>query len=69
MIDFSFMDQELDQFHEDHEGYKNLKLLIDFQQSGISYSGPVFNPGEPKMKKKLKAHKWIKDSKDKGSLF
>jgi hypothetical protein len=69
MIDFSWMDQELDQFHDDHEGRRNLKMLIDFQQSKISYTGPVFNPGTPKMKKKLTAHKWIKQGKDKGSLF
>ena len=53
MIDFSWMDQELDQFHDDHDGRKSLKMLIEFQQSGISYRAPVFNPGTPKMKKKL----------------
>lgn len=69
MRDLSWMDQELDQFHEDHEGRRNLKMLIEFQQSGLTYSSAVFNPGTPKMKKKLKAHKWVKDNKDKGSLF
>ena len=53
MRDLSWMDQELDQFHEDHEDRRNLKMLIEFQQSGLTYSSAVFNPGTPKMKKKL----------------
>lgn len=71
MIDSIWMDKELDQFHADHEGSKDMKLLVDFDQASISFEGTgVIDFGKPKMKKKLTASKFIPPKKgSKGSLF
>lgn len=73
MIDLAWMDSELDQFHSDHRGHKNMKLLIDFDSTNVSInddSVPVISFGAPKMKKKLTASKFIPTKPgSKGSLF
>jgi len=71
MIDFVInMDDELDEFYNDRERDKNFKLLIDFDQSDIEYDSKALNIEEfkPKLKKKLKASKFIPKS-NKKSLF
>jgi len=68
MIDFEWMEKELDQFHEDNERPKDMRLLIDFDNIDLGYSAPSFEPGKPKMKKKLTANKWIPNKKG-SSLF
>ena len=71
MIDFAInMDNELDEFYNDRENDKNFKLLIDFEQSDIEYSSKPLKMQEfkPKLKKKLKASKFIPKS-NKKSLF
>ena len=71
MIDFVInMDDELDEFYNDRERDKNFKLLIDFDQSDIEYDSKALNIEEfkPKLKKKMKASKFIPKS-NKKSLF
>jgi len=68
MIDFEWMEKELDQFHEDNERPKDMRLLIDFDNIDLGYSAPTFELGKPKMKKKLTANKWVPNKKG-NSLF
>lgn len=68
MTGFEWMEKELDQFHEDNERPRNMKLLIDFNSLDMNYSAPSFELGKPKMKKKLTANKWIPNKRG-NSLF
>lgn len=72
MIDFVVeMEQELDDFYNEREKHNNYKLLIDFEQSDIEYQtkGMEMQDYKPKMKKKLRASKFIPKSNNKKSLF
>lgn len=72
MIDFAVeMEQELDDFYNEREKHNNYKLLIDFEQSDIEYQtkGMEMQDYKPKMKKKLRASKFIPKSNNKKSLF
>ena len=72
MIDFAVeMEQELDDFYNERKKHKNYKLLIDFEQSDIEYQtkGMEMHDYKPKMKKKLRASKFIPKSNNKKSLF
>lgn len=72
MIDFTVeMEQELDDFYNERARHNNLKMLIDFEQSEIEYESKKMNIEEskPKMKKRLKASKFIPKSNSKKSLF
>ena len=72
MIDFAItMDQELDDFYNERERHNNFKLFIDFDQPDIEYTSKEFKVEEhkPKLKKKLKASKFIPKSNSKKSLF
>jgi hypothetical protein len=69
MISFDWMEKELDQFHEDHDGRKNMKALIDFDQIDISFSEVGLEFSTPKMKKKLTANPWTPLKNNKGQLF
>lgn len=71
MIDFTIqMEQELDDFYNERERHNNLKMLIDFEQSNIEYTSKKMNieDSKPKLKKRLKASKFIPKS-NKKSLF
>jgi uncharacterized membrane protein YjjP (DUF1212 family) len=71
MIDFTIqMEQELDDFYNERERHNNLKMLIDFEQSSIEYTSKKMNieDSKPKLKKRLKASKFIPKS-NKKSLF
>lgn len=72
MIDVAWMENELDQFYSDYNGRKNMKLLIDFEDSKVSIDEgivPRIDFGKPKMKKKLIASKFIPLKKGRGTLF
>lgn len=73
MIDLAWMENELDQFHEDHSGRKNMKLLIDFDNpisiEGFEGTNMSFEVGKPKMKKKLTANPFIPIKKGRNTLF
>lgn len=72
MIDFIIkMEQELDDFYDERSRHNNLKMLIDFEQSSIEYDSKKINieDSKPKLKKRLKASKFIPKSNDKKSLF
>lgn len=69
MTFLEMVDHELDQFHDDHGNQRNLKLMVDFDATDFKLPALKFEIGQPKMKKKLTAHKWVKKSKDSRSLF
>lgn len=72
MIDFIVeMEQDLDDFYNEREKHNNHKLLIDFEQSDVEYQskGIKMKDYKPKMKKKLRASKFIPKSNNKKSLF
>ena len=72
MIEFNIrMEEELDDFYAERKRHNNFKLLIDFEQSSIEYSAKEMKMDEvkPKMKKKLRAAKFIPKSNNKKSLF
>jgi hypothetical protein len=68
-IDEIMIDNELDDFYRDRDRFKGHKLLIDFKQIDISFESSEIKMSTPKYKKKQKASKYIKPSRDKGSLF
>ena len=68
-IDELMIDDELDDFYRDRDRFKGHKLLIDFEQIELKFTPKDFSAGKPKMKKKQTAAKYIKPSRDKGSLF
>ena len=72
MIDFTIqMEQDLDDFYNERKRHNNLKMIIDFEQSSIEYESKQINieDSKPKLKKRLKASKFIPKSNDKKSLF
>ena len=46
------MEEHLDDFYRDGARFKNMKLLIDFNQVNLKVETPSFDPGKPKFKKK-----------------
>lgn len=68
-IDEIMVDNELDDFYRDRDRFKGYKLLIDFKPIDITFESSNIKMSAPKYKKKQKASKYIKPSRDKGSLF
>jgi len=70
MIDFNLMiEEEFDDFYEESEKHKNLKMFIEFDDLDTEYKGKEIKFNTPKFKKRLKASKWIPKSNNKSSLF
>jgi hypothetical protein len=72
MIDFNIkMEEELDDFYAERKRHNNFKLLIDFEQSSIEYTHKEMKMDDvkPKMKKKLRAAKFVPKNNNNKSLF
>jgi hypothetical protein len=70
MMDFELkMQDELDDFYSERERHNNLKLLLDFDSILTNYGSKEIKLGEPKMKKKLIASKFIPKRGNNKSLF
>jgi hypothetical protein len=63
------MEQHLDDFYRDGARFKNMKLLIDFNQVNLKVETPSFDPGKPKFKKKQTINIHIKPKGNDKSLF
>jgi hypothetical protein len=67
------MNEELDNFHEKHEKEGNFKLIVDFKQLDVSFTGKQLEIENIKYKKKKKDLKKevidLKKSKNKDNLF
>lgn len=70
MIEFNLMiEDEFDDFYDESEKHKNLKMFIEFDDLDTEYKGKEFKFDKPKFKKRLKASTWIPKSNNKSSLF
>jgi hypothetical protein len=72
MIDqiLRMVDQELEDFENDKNRRTGLKSLVEFTSTNIEYNGDESNfEIKPKFKQKLKVSVYIKETKDKRSLF
>lgn len=61
------VDQDLDDFYQDRDRFKGLKMFVNFKVDEYDHNAPEISLGKPKFKKKLRASKFIKNNnKDKG---
>jgi hypothetical protein len=63
------VEDQLDDFYRDGARFKNMKLLIDFNQIKVKVETPSFDPGKPKFKKKQTISTYIKPKGNDKSLF
>lgn len=63
------VEDQLDDFYRDGARFKQMKLLIDFNQINIKVETPSFDPGKPKFKKKQTTSTYIKPKGNDKSLF
>jgi len=63
------VEDQLDDFYRDGARFKQMKLLIDFNQINIKVETPSFDPGKPKFKKKQTISTYIKPKGNDKSLF
>jgi hypothetical protein len=68
-IDDLKVEEHLDDFYRDGARFKNMKLLIDFNQIQVKVETPSFDPGKPKFKKKQTISTHIKPRGNDKSLF
>jgi len=69
-IDFlKMIDQEFEDFENEKNKRKNIKMMLDFNSSKYSHAGKEFKMTSPKLKAKLKSSVFIKDKNKGNSLF
>lgn len=72
MINKDFLqmiDEQFEDFENERNKRKNLKMIIDFTSTSISHEGKEFIMTKPKLKAKFKSSVYIKDNKKGNSLF
>ena len=69
-IDFlQMIDQEFEDFENEKNKRKNIKMLLDFSTSTYSHTGKEFKMTKPKLKARLKSSVYIKENNKGNSLF
>lgn len=63
------VEKDLDDFYNDRDRFKGVKLLLDFKSSDYNIQNPEIKMNSPKFKKKLVVSKFIKINKNSNSLF
>jgi len=63
------IEEQFEDFEDERNRRKNLKLIIDFTSTIISHEGKQFTMTKPKLKAKFKSSVYIKDNKKGNSLF
>lgn len=63
------VEKDLDDFYNDRDRFKGVKLLVDFKSSDYSIENPNIKIDSPKFKKKLVTSKFVKLNKNNNSLF
>lgn len=63
------IEEGFEEFENESERKRNLKLLIDFGISSLEYNEKSIEFSSPKFKNKFKSSVYIKDSKNTNSLF
>ena len=59
------IDQGLDDFENDRNNDKNIKMLLSFKGTSVEYNEQKFNIEQPKFKKKLNTSVYIKGKNNK----
>ena len=63
------IDEQFEDFENERNKRKNLKMIIDFTSTNIFHEGKEFTMTKPKLKAKFKSSVYIKDNKKGNSLF
>lgn len=63
------IEEQFEDFENEKNKRKNLKMIIDFQSTRISHEGKEFTMTKPKLKSKFKSSVYIKDNNKGNSLF
>lgn len=64
------IDEGFDDFEQERKRRKNIKLLIDFEATDITHiEKRMMMSGPPKLKQKFNSTIFIKNDKNKNSLF
>jgi hypothetical protein len=63
------IEQEFEDFENEKNKRKNLKLIVDFASTKVVHEGKEFTMTKPKLKPKLITSVYIKDNKKGNSLF
>lgn len=63
------IEEGFEEFENEKERKRNLKLLIDFGTTNITHTSKGIEFGSPKFKSKFKSSVYIKDKKNNNSLF
>jgi hypothetical protein len=72
MIKIEFLqmiDQEFEDFENEKNKRKNIKMMLDFNSSKYSHNSKEFKMTKPKLKAKLKSSVFIKENNKGNSLF
>lgn len=56
------IEQDLEDFENDRQNEKNLRMLLNFSSTSIDYIESEFKILQPKLKKKLTTGKYIKNT-------
>lgn len=63
------VEKDLDDFYNDRDRFKGLKMLVDFDSIDLEANAPEMKMGKPKFKKREIISKHIKPNPNKKSLF
>lgn len=61
--------QEFEEFENEKNKRKNIKMMLDFNSSTYSHTEKEFKMTKPRLKAKLKSSVFIKDNNKGNSLF
>ena len=63
------IEEEFEDFENEKDNRKNIRLMMDFASTDISHTGKEFTLTSPTLKAKFKSSVYIKDNKKGNSLF
>lgn len=63
------IEDEFEDFEDDKNKRKNMRMIIDFSSSNILHNGKEFTITPPKLKDKYKSSVYIKNNNKGNSLF
>ena len=65
----NMVEKDLDDFYNDRDRFKGLKMMIDFESIDLEINTPEMKMSKPKFKKREIISKHIKPDPNKKSLF
>ncbi len=69
MVRIEEMEDNIEDFFNDSDRFKKMRMLIDFEMPEFKAENPNMEFSKPKLKKGQKAAKFIKPDRNKKSLF